>query len=768
MNKRHIQETKVLVRELTFEVSTDDSPEVLLPEPSSEQTPSANVANDSDPVPSAPTPLAGESSSSSPSAEIVSSISSSEMMPPSMGAHASQMSLSAEDMEFERIKSTYANANGDFVLDVGSMATQSPVWASTSTGLPSLASMSLFSSVSADTVPTEAAQANYDVVDGTTIFYDEPVPSINQEPIKSVQTEAPEIKPTQTVSEMSEKSQPPPDVKSSLSSQDVETPSKEAENGQSTTPPKVDQSQTSESPPLQDDSPAPPATPALDNLQEQIKPSATPNEIPVHEHDHEEKEPASLDTEPGVEEAQQDDEDEADVEEDEENEIVIEKRKQFIESQLRDEEKVSGSEIPFEDKARLEQEDAERLQLEKDQIESIQKQLHASNAKLEPTTTPKLGIDDELLLADNVHAEKQPIPEGEKLPPISTDINDEGPKAPSSTIPEQKDEFSGASDEKGPSLVHQDKVFHVEEQSGMTQSLETDKDSKESREKSAHDQSLSNDQETEPDAQLESQSISELQDEKTEIPVAQEENLDLANPQELNPNIPGSQEDKQSIQEPQENSLGVPEVPTKFPSIQESPEESEEVSETPNEDPSFHETPEEKDPSTSEATKENLDATGSPKSWEGIPDAEDVPDIQQKPSATDGNEEPSEISEAPAESSPFDPQEEIKEEVEPAEESGGFFGSIFGSSQASTASPNIVPNEENSNGMAVSELEKQHSNELNTDPQTNHDQVDVPIVPEDYEVPNSLNYEEIRFHDPNEYSTEGPKGIQTFIWSVWE
>jgi hypothetical protein len=79
------------------------------------------------------------------------------------GAHATQVHSSPEDMEFNRIKTTYANMNGDFAPE----AMASTFLSAT----PALDTLSLSLSASAD---ASVVDADFEVVDGTTIFFDSP------------------------------------------------------------------------------------------------------------------------------------------------------------------------------------------------------------------------------------------------------------------------------------------------------------------------------------------------------------------------------------------------------------------------------------------------------------------------------------------------------------------------------------------------------------------------------------------------------------------
>ncbi|XP_059094113.1 transport and Golgi organization protein 1-like isoform X1 [Tigriopus californicus] len=669
VNKRHIQETKVLIRDLPFEVNTDD-PQVPHPESSE---PSPSVVNQSDPVSSVPTP------------------------------------------------------------------------------------------VSAETVPTDPVQSNYDVVDGTTIYFDEPVQSINQEPIKSAQTSVPDIKPTQTksrASETLETLQATPDVTGSLSSQTVEAQSTEAirsidlkSDGQPTTPPKVDLSQTPESPPLQDDSPTPLATPALDILQEPIKPSATPNQMPTNEYNQDDHNPTSAEetnevsslSEPQVENANQDslddgfvtdeekheEEEEEDIDPEEENEIDLEKRKQFIQSQLRDEENHPVDDNHAVDKARLEKEEAKRLELEKNQIEKIKKQVNdASQANLESTTPQSLDNDKEPEVLDGLKPDTNLDQETLKVPPNSDDGNMEDLEEFDSTASrEQKEATPEAPDEQLPSTVAQDQVSETDEQPETLQPLDNDQhDTPEKKSpgisKTLH--SLNNN----PDTQEAPSNIPASNEENPSISVTNEENDVISDAQEEDSDIPVAQEDNQ---EPQDDKPGASTgdldhlKPNDHPDNIGLPENTATEAEKP-EDP-----------------EESLDAA----------------DIQQERSDKDEHDESLEYGQGTTEEPvPLDRQENVQEDAEPSHESGGgFFGSIFGSSEPSTPSPDVLEDDKNTNNKDEPDPINDYSDEQKLEVQNNPDRAEVPSVPENYEVPNSLNYEEIRFHDPNEYSTESPPEV---------
>ena len=112
--------------------------------------------------PPPPTP----SASTDTSTELLSSMVSLVSHPPQhlAGAHATLVHSSPEDMEFNRIKTTYANMNGDFAPEAlaSSMLLSTPALETSSI---------LFSSSASINSP------DFEVVDGTTIFHDAQPPS---------------------------------------------------------------------------------------------------------------------------------------------------------------------------------------------------------------------------------------------------------------------------------------------------------------------------------------------------------------------------------------------------------------------------------------------------------------------------------------------------------------------------------------------------------------------------------------------------------------
>ena len=101
------------------------------------------------------------------------------------GAHATQVNTSPEDMEFNRIKSSYVNTQGEFVLEnVASMASEvivssimaaSPVVSMasmTSTAAASVASMTSAMVSPTSALFTSAQELDYEIIDGTKIYND--------------------------------------------------------------------------------------------------------------------------------------------------------------------------------------------------------------------------------------------------------------------------------------------------------------------------------------------------------------------------------------------------------------------------------------------------------------------------------------------------------------------------------------------------------------------------------------------------------------------
>ena len=113
------------------------------------------------------------------------------------GAHATQVNAGPEDMEFNRIKTSYANVQGDFVLE--SVASEMVSSAS------SVVSSSMFSSVSAEPL-------DYEIIDGTKI-YDDGRFELVQETLKVDPTKVVEAQMMTDQPEMSDKV---PDIQSSV------------------------------------------------------------------------------------------------------------------------------------------------------------------------------------------------------------------------------------------------------------------------------------------------------------------------------------------------------------------------------------------------------------------------------------------------------------------------------------------------------------------------------------------------------------------------
>ncbi len=225
-----------------------------------------------------------------------------------MGAHSQQISLSAEDMEYNRLRTTYADGDASFGLEetINRLVTTT---ARLSLDVPTVASVSLFTTASAESVlPSEAEvraaeEPYFEVVDGTTILMDEPPPSIIDSAPKqhTMATMAPDpssiISPTMTQSE-----DMVPPVASSSAAPELESSSVHPEApsapevSQTSSPPIVEESPQTLPPPPQEEgskeglgspenaSSLPMATIVADDealLQQQqpIENSASPGEI---------------------------------------------------------------------------------------------------------------------------------------------------------------------------------------------------------------------------------------------------------------------------------------------------------------------------------------------------------------------------------------------------------------------------------------------------------------------------------------------------------
>ncbi len=150
-----------------------------------------------------------------------------------LGAHATQMSLSTEDMEYERLKSVYADADGEFPLESslrslasGLANTVAAIDAATASAATTSGSLLLPVSARESEAQYENGR-NYEIFDGTTIPNDDVPTAINEAP-KATEDPVPSISPTLTqpasttiefseaaVDTFSEVRSNPPDVKES-------------------------------------------------------------------------------------------------------------------------------------------------------------------------------------------------------------------------------------------------------------------------------------------------------------------------------------------------------------------------------------------------------------------------------------------------------------------------------------------------------------------------------------------------------------------------
>lgn len=113
------------------------------------------------------------------------------------GAHATQVNASPEDMEFNRIKSTYANVQGEFVLDHNVVAS------------PTLSSMST----------SVMSSVDYEIIDGTKIYNDgrfEIVQDQVVEPTKTLKDPEQMMTAQPELSNIQATSQDAPDIQSSV------------------------------------------------------------------------------------------------------------------------------------------------------------------------------------------------------------------------------------------------------------------------------------------------------------------------------------------------------------------------------------------------------------------------------------------------------------------------------------------------------------------------------------------------------------------------
>ena len=150
-NKIHLQERQVYIRDASFDSPFNKKVEGSEQGESSKPTPS---------TPAPPTPASVETTTELLSSMVsLVSLSSDQLA----GAHATQVHSSPEDMEFNRIKTTYANMNGDFAPE-----------AMASTYLSATPSLDTAAFSLASSAEAAAIDANFEVVDGTTIFFDAP------------------------------------------------------------------------------------------------------------------------------------------------------------------------------------------------------------------------------------------------------------------------------------------------------------------------------------------------------------------------------------------------------------------------------------------------------------------------------------------------------------------------------------------------------------------------------------------------------------------
>ena len=156
------------------EITVDDSPPPSTEEPAVAVTDAPDTQGHAEqgeslkPSGPPPTPASAEITT-----ELLSSMVSLVSLPPEQlaGAHATQVHSSPEDMEFNRIKTTYANMNGDFAPEALASSILSATPALDKTSL-------LFSSSSvAAAASIESSDQDFEVVDGTTIFFNAQPPS---------------------------------------------------------------------------------------------------------------------------------------------------------------------------------------------------------------------------------------------------------------------------------------------------------------------------------------------------------------------------------------------------------------------------------------------------------------------------------------------------------------------------------------------------------------------------------------------------------------
>ena len=135
-------------------------------------------------LPPPPTPASAEITT-----ELLSSMVSLVSLSPDQlaGAHATQVHSSPEDMEFNRIKTTYANMNGDFAPEAlaSSFLSATPALEPTSR----LFSSSVVAAASIE----KSIEQDFEVVDGTTIFFDAQPPSAENISVKTADVIQPTV-----------------------------------------------------------------------------------------------------------------------------------------------------------------------------------------------------------------------------------------------------------------------------------------------------------------------------------------------------------------------------------------------------------------------------------------------------------------------------------------------------------------------------------------------------------------------------------------------
>ena len=172
-----------VVTEAVTAKADDDKPELL--EPTGESSKVLSPSPDPSPPTTVPNDQPMDIDQVSKSIEILA------------GAHATQVNAGPEDMEFNRIKTSYANVQGDFVLE--SVASEMVSSAS------SVVASSMFSSVAAEPL-------DYEIIDGTKI-YDDGRFELVQETLKVDPTK---VREAQMMTDQPEMSDKVPDIQSSV------------------------------------------------------------------------------------------------------------------------------------------------------------------------------------------------------------------------------------------------------------------------------------------------------------------------------------------------------------------------------------------------------------------------------------------------------------------------------------------------------------------------------------------------------------------------